>query len=467
MATGTATTLEEAAVQELRAGLRGTLLRSGDDGYDAARRVWNAMIDRRPALIARCAGASDVIRAVSFARSHHLLLSVKGGGHNVAGNAVCDGGLMIDLSPMRGIRVDPRARTVRVEAGATWAAVDHETQAFGLAVTGGQVSHTGVAGLTLGGGVGNLMRKLGLTIDNLLSVDVVLADGRLLTASAAENQDLFWAVRGGGGNFGIATSFEYRLHPVGPIVLGGMALYPAEQARELLRFYREFMAAAPDELMATVAFLTAPPAPFIPAHVQGKLMVAVLFCHIGPSERAERDAAAWRAFRTPAVDLIGPMPYVAVQRLVDDGAPYGQLQVYLKSDHLAELTDEIIDLVVAHASAITSPQSLVLLFPLGRAVARVGKEDTAFGHRDAAYDYVAYAMWTDRDDADRHVAWTRRFAAAMQPFSIGAYVNEMVDEGEERVRAAYPPATYERLVSLKRKYDPTNLFKLNQNVKPA
>lgn len=467
METTTGTGLNEAATHGLRASLRGVLLQPGDEGYDGARRVWNAMIDRHPALIVRCAGVADVIRAVTFARTHDMLVSVRGGGHNVTGNAVCDGGIVIDLSPMKGVRVDPVAQTVRAEAGLTWGELDHETQAFGLAVTGGQVSHTGISGLTLGGGVGHLMRKHGLTIDNLLSVDIVTADGRLLTASATKNEDLFWGVRGGGGNFGIVTSFEYQLHPVGPIVLGGMAVYPAEQAQDLLHFFRAFMATAPDDLMATVTFLTAPPAPFIPAHLQGTLMVAVILCHSGPTEQAERDVAALRAFSPPAVDLIGPIPYTAIQQIVDAGSPYGLLQVYLKSDHLAELSNEVIDIIVAHTATITSPQSVVILFPLGRAVSRVRKDETAFGHRDATYDYVIYSMWTDPQEAERHIQWTRAFAAAMQPFSIGVYVNEMLNEGEERVRAAYPPETYERLVALKNKYDPANVFRMNQNIKPT
>ncbi len=460
--------LEATATRELAGGLRGRLLLPGNDGYDAARSVWNAMIDRRPALIVQPAGAEDVSRAVAFAREHELRLSIKCGGHNAAGNAVCDGGLTLDLSAsMTGLRVDPEARTARAEGGLTWAPVDRDTQAHGLAVTGGQVSHTGIAGLTLGGGLGNLMRKHGLTIDNLLSVDVVLADGRFVTASAKENTDLFWGLRGGGGNFGVATAFEYRLHPVGPIVLGGMALHPAERARDLLQFVRQFMASAPEEVGVTVAFLTAPPAPFVPEAARGKPVVAIVACHCGSLEAAERDLAPLRAFGPPVVDLIQPMPYVAVQQLVDAGAAYGAHHVYLKSDHLAELSDSAIDTIVTNASAVTSPNSLVLVFPLGGAVARVAEDATAYGNRKAGWDYVVYSMWTDPREAERHTAWARTFAGAMQPFAIGAYVNEMVDEGEERVRAAYPPATYGRLAALKRKYDPTNLFRLNQNIKPA
>jgi FAD/FMN-containing dehydrogenase len=457
----------EATIRNWGRDLRGRLLFPGDDGYDGARRVWNAMIDRRPAVIVRPADAADVARAVTFARENGLLLSIRGGGHNAAGNAVCDGGMMLDLSMMTDLRVDASARTARAAGGLTWAPVDAATQAHGLAVTGGQVSHTGIAGLTLGGGLGNIMRKHGLTIDNLLSVDVVLADGRAVTASARENPDLFWALRGGGGNFGVATSFEYRLHPVGPVVLGGMVIHPPDRGAELLRFLRGFVTSAPDELGLTVAFLTAPPAPFVPEPARGKPIVAVLCCHCGSIEDATRDLAPLRAWGPPVADLIQPMPYVAVQQLVDAGVEYGAHHVYLKSDHLADLADPAIDTIVEHAAKMTSPASIVLVLPLGGAVARVADDATAFGHRSAGWDYNAYALWTDPREADRHIGWARAFSAAMQPFSIGAYVNEMVDEGEERVRAAYPPATYRRLAELKKKYDPTNLFRLNQNIRPA
>jgi FAD/FMN-containing dehydrogenase len=466
MGTQPDTGVQEAAINELGAMMRGTLLAPGDDGYDAARSVWNGMIDKKPALIARCAGAADVIAAVNFARNHGVLLSVRGGGHNVAGNAVCDGGLMIDCSRMKGIRVDPARQTARAEAGVTWGEFDRETQAFGLATTGGQVSTTGIAGLTLGGGVGWLMRKYGLVVDNLLSVDIVTADGQLRTASATENADLFWGVRGGGGNFGVVTSFEYQLHPVGPIVVGGLALYPAAQGKEVLRFFREFNATAPDELSTVAAFLTAPPAPFVPEHLHGAPMVAIAVCYAGPVEEGMAAVAPIKAFGPPSVDLIGPIPYAAQQQLLDGGVPFG-LQVYLKSEHLADLSDDVIDTLVAHTAQTTSPLTNTVIFPIGGAVARVGEMETAFAHRNAAFDYVIYAMWTDPADSARHIQWTRDFAAAMQPFSIGVYVNEMMNEGEDRVRAAYKPATYDRLVALKNQYDPTNLFRFNQNIKPT
>jgi FAD/FMN-containing dehydrogenase len=424
------------------------------------------MIDRRPALIARCAGSADVICGVNFAREHHLLLSVRGGGHNVSGNAVCDGGLMLDLSPMKGIRVDPARRTVRAQAGVTWGELDHETQAFGLAVTGGQISTTGIAGLTLGGGIGNLMRKCGLTVDNLLSADVVTADGRLLTAGPTEHEDLFWGLRGGGGNFGVATSLEYRLHPIGPIILGGMALYPAEMARALLRFYRDWAGSAPDELTVTFGFLTAPPAPFVPEHLHFQPMIGILVCYAGSIADGEQAVAPLRAFAQPAVDLIGPVPYTAVQQMLDGSAPWG-MQVYLKSAHLTGLPDEAIDIIVRYAGAMTSPLSVVPISPLGGAVGRVGEHETAFGHRGTAFDIQIFGAWTDPAEQDRHVAWVRDFSAALRPFAHGVYVNELGNEGEDRVREAYNPTSYQRLVALKTTYDPENLFRLNQNIKPA
>jgi FAD/FMN-containing dehydrogenase len=310
------------------------------------------------------------------------------------------------------------------------------------------------------------MRKCGAVVDNLLSVDLVTADGRFVTASAAENQDLFWGLRGGGGNFGIATAFEYRLHPIGPILTGGLLLYPASEATSLLRFYREYMATATDDVMALVVFLSAPPAPFVPEHLHGAPMGAVGFCHTSSLEEGQQAADRFRTFSPPAVDLIGPMPYTALQQLFDPSVPFG-LQVYLKSNHLGRLDDDEIDTMVTHAGGMTSPLSVVILLPFGGAIGRGGEDATAFGHRDAPYDYVIYSMWTEPGEADRHIRWTRDFAAAMQPFSVDVYVNEMGAEGEDRVRAAFNPRTYERLVALKNTYDPTNLFRLNQNIKPT
>jgi FAD/FMN-containing dehydrogenase len=466
MATTINTSLGEITIQQFKASLRGQLLQASDNHYNTARKVWNGMINRHPALIVRCLGVADVMNAVSFAREHNLLISIRGGGHNVAGNAVCDGGVMLDMSLMKGVRVDPLKRTVRAQAGLTWGELDHETQTFGLAVTGGQISSTGIAGLTLGGGIGNLMRTCGLTVDNLLSADIVTADGQFLTVSATQNEDLFWGIRGGGGNFGVVTSFEYRLHPVGPIVLGGLALYPAAQATELLRFYRDWAGTAPDELTATAAFLTAPPAPFVPESFHFQPMVGILVCYAGTLDEGQRYINHLRAFATPAVDLIGPMPYVAVQQLLDGAVPWG-MQVYLKSTHLTGLPDEAVNVIVRYATTMTSPLSVVPISPLGGAVGRVGEHDTAFGHRDTAFDIQIFGAWTDPQEHDQHVTWVRNFWGDLRPFANGVYVNELGTEGEERVREAYNPQTYKRLVALKNTYDPMNFFRMNQNIKPT
>lgn len=466
--TGGETVLEEAAVEEFKSSLRGELLRPGDEGYDEARAIWNGMIDKRPALIARCTGVADVIDAVNFARTNNLLVSVRGGGHNVAGKAVSDGGLMIDLSLMKGIHVDPKARTARAQPGVTWGDLDRDTQAFGLAAPGGIVSTTGIAGLTLGGGIGWLSRKHGLTSDNLLSVDIVTADGRFLTASEDENADLFWAVRGGGGNFGIVTSFEYRLHPVGPIVVAGLILHPMEKAREFLRFYREYAATAPDELTAIPLLRLAPAAPFLPEDVHGAPVVGVAVLYAGPIEDGQRVVQPLKEFGSPLVDLIGPKPYMAHQTMFDAAAPHGN-QYYLKSEYLRSLSDDAIDVIATYGASILSPLSLAAFFHLGGAVSRVAEDDTAFSHRDAAFALNIQASWLDPEESDQHIRWTRDFWTAMQPFSTGGvYVNFLSeDEGEDRVRAAYGAANYERLVALKNKYDPTNLFRLNQNIKPT
>jgi len=442
-------------IREFRSSLRGVLLQPGDAGYDTARRVWNGAIDRKPALIARCAGSADVISAVSFARANNLLVSVRGGGHNVTGNAVCDGGLMIDLSLMKGIRVDRAQRTVTAQAGATWGDLDHETQAFGLATTGGQISTTGIAGLTLGGGLGWLMRKCGLVVDNLLSVDVVTADGRFLTASATEHADLFWGLRGGGGNLGLVTSFEYRLHPIGPMVMGGVVVHPAARARDALRFYRDYMATASEDEMVVFAF-QANPAP----------VVGMALCHVGPLEAGQRAAERLRAFGEPLADFLGPMPYTAVQKAMDEAMPFGR-HVYLRSDHLVGLDDDVIDTCVRYGTAMTSPMSVAVIVPLGGAVTRVGEHDTAFSHRSTPFDIDIFGIWTDPRESDRHLKWGRDFGAALQPFSRGVYINEMGSEGDERIRAAYNAANYARLVTLKKQYDPTNFWRMNQNIKPV
>jgi len=451
-------------VAALREKVRGDVMLPSDDGYDAARTVWNAMVDRHPAVIVRAAGVADVLAAVNFAREAGLVFSVRGGAHNVTGSAVCDGGLMLDMSSMKSIRVDPEDQSVRAEAGCLWRELDHETQAFGLAVTGGQASDTGIGGLTLGGGVGQLMRFCGATVDNLLSVDLVTAAGELLTVDAERHPDLFWAVRGGGGNFGVVTSFEYRLHEVGPIILGGMLLYPASQATELLRFYRDLMPGAPDALNVTVAFVTAPPEPFVPDDLQGRPAVGVLICYVGDIEAGERLVAPLRETFAPAVDLVGPMPYAVHQTLMDATTPWGR-QVFLKSANLKELSDDVIATVVDHAAQATSPMTVVPINSWGGAISRVPEDATAFGHRDSKFTIYIFAMWPDPPDADGHIAWARAFHTALRPHMNGIYVNELGTD--ERVHEAYSPATYARLVEVKNTYDPMNFFQMNQNIKPT
>ncbi len=453
-------------VQALAARVRGEVITPGNDGYDTARQVWNAMIDKYPALIVRCTGVADVLNAVTFARSHNLLVAVRGGGHNVAGNATCDGGMVIDLSPMKSIRIDPIRRVARAEPGLTWGEFDHETQAFGLALPGGIQSTTGIAGFTLGGGFGYLTRKHGLTCDNLLSADVITADGQFLTASASENTDLFWGLRGGGGNFGIVTSFEFRLFPLGP-VLGGMLIYPAARAKEVLRFYREYVSTVPDELFTIPAFTTAPAAPHVPPHLHGKPVLNILICYAGRPEEGERIVHPLRAFGPPEVDLVDTKPYTEVQTLLDAANPPGRLN-YWKAEYLTGYSDEAIETMVNYVTQRPSPFSKVLLAHLEGAISRVDHDETAYVHRDAPFLLNINSMWTDAQESARHIGWARDFWAAMQPFSAGGvYVNFLSNEGEDRIKAAYDPKTYERLVALKNKYDPTNFFRLNQNIKPT
>jgi FAD/FMN-containing dehydrogenase len=455
-------------VERLRPGVRGPVILPVDPGYDAARAIWNGAIDRRPACIARCTGVADVVAAVGFARERDLLVAVRSGGHGVGGHALCDGGLVIDLSPMKGIRVDPATRTARAEAGVLWGELDRETQLFGLATVGGIVTHTGIAGLTLGGGIGWLMRKHGATVDNLLSADVVTAQGEIVTASGEENPDLFWAIRGGGGNFGIVTSFEYRLHPVGPIVLAGPVFHPLEDAPEVLRFYREFIAAAPDELTTIFDLSVAPPLPFLPEAVHGKPIVMVGACYAGSPDEGAEIVRPLKQFGRPIVDLLQPKPYTALQSMFDPLVPHGWHR-YWKSVELPPLTDDAIDTLVEHASAFTSPKSYCIVFQLGGALARVGEDETAYSQRDAAHNVNINAVWTEDDvEGERHVAWAREFFSAMQPHAVGrVYLNFLGDEGADRVRQAYGARQYERLAGLKRTYDPTNLFRMNQNISPT
>lgn len=454
---GADTTIDDAALEAFKTSLRGELLRPGDPGYDDARKVWNGMIDKRPALIARCTGVADIIDAVHFARTNALLVSVRGGGHNITGNAVCDGGLMIDLSRMKSVRVDPAKRTARAEAGLTWGEYNRETQAFGLASTGGVVSTTGIAGLTLGGGLGWLMGKHGLSCDNVLSADIVTADGQFFTASASEHPDLFWGLRGGGGNFGVVTSFEYRLHPVDS-VLAGMVLHPMAKAKDVLRFYREYARSAPDELTAFAALMTSP---------EGAPVVAIIVGYIGPMAEGERLVAPVRKFGSPMADTIGPMSYVQLNTMFDAAFPYGGVQRYWKSSFLKHLGDDVLDILVTRAATMPSPMSMVGFFHVHGAASRVKPNETAFGLRDDQWDYDIISQWLNPEESAHHIQWTREFWTAVEPFATGeVYVNHLDAEEGTRIRAAYSD-NYERLVALKNTYDPTNLFRLNQNIKPT
>lgn len=450
--------LTEPTLEAFRTSLRGPLVCPGDASYDAARKIYNGMIDRHPALIARCAAVADVITAVNFARTHDLVMAVRGGGHSAAGSSTCDGGLVVDLSPMKGIRVDPVRRIARAQGGVTWGEFDHETQAFGLATTGGIASTTGIAGLTLGGGIGYLNRKYGLACDNLLSADVVTADGRLLTASPTENADLFWALRGGGGNFGVVTSFEYQVHAVGPTVLAGFVLWPLDQAKEVLRFYREFSVAAPDEARLDAILGTSPLGPSL----------AIISCWCGSMEEGERVLRPLRAFGPPALDTIAPVPYKTIQTLLESlGYVPGQMH-YWKSNFFKDLTDEAIDTIVDAVHPTPARLCAVAIEQVGGAISRVGPAETAFAHRQAEHSFLAVGVAEERAEAEACVAWARKVWSTAQPFlDEGVYVNYMVeDEGEARVRSAYG-ASYERLVAIKTKYDPTNLFRSNQNIKPT
>ncbi|WP_135304816.1 ester cyclase [Haloarcula amylovorans] len=456
----------ESAVENLREQARGEVLLPGGDGYDEARTIWNAMIDRRPAVSVRCAGTADVIGAVDFAREHDLLLSVKGGGHNVSGNAVCDDGIMVDLSQMTSVRVDPTAKTVRVEPGVTMADLDHETQAYGLATPGGVVSMTGVAGLTLGGGWGWLSRTYGLAIDNLRSVDIVTADGELRRVSEDENPDLFWGVRGGGGNFGIATSFEFDCYEVGPEVLAGLIVHPFEDAADLLRFHREVTAEAPDELCCYAAILTAPPEPFLPEEVHGSPVFAFALCYSGDVEEGERTVKSLRDYGDPIADLVDTYPYTAFQQILDDGYQPG-VRNYWKSRFIDSLSDDAINLVLEYAESRPSPLTEILIEHQGGAITQIEPEATAYYHRDAELTFNILSRWEDPTEDEEHIEWTQQFFEAMAPYSAnGVYVNFLGEEGEERVKAAYGD-NYDRLVELKNTYDPDNLFRMNQNIKPT
>lgn len=462
------TSIDKAAVDGLAANFQGQLIRSDDPAYDTVRQIWNGHVQRRPALIARCTGVADVIAAIRFGREHDLNPSVRGGGHAVAGHAVCDDGLMIDLSTMTGSRVDPMARTIQVEGGCLNSHLDRESQAFGLAATGGIVSHTGVAGLTLGGGIGHLMRTFGLSVDALRSCDVVTADGDFVMANERGNADLFWGLRGGGGNFGIVTNFTFGLHPLGPTVLAGMVAWPMDDAPLVLRFLRDFVADAPDEVGIMANLRLAPPLPVIPPELRGKPIVALVATYAGPVDEGEAVLRPIGAIATPAVSAIVPKPYVAHQKMFDAALPRGR-HYYWKSHKLGPLTDEIIDVVVEHCAQITSPLSTVPIFSLGGAVARVPEDATAFPYRDAAHDINIVASWLPDDvgEADRHIDWVRRFFGALEPHSRGVYVNFTSDDAGDRVRVAYSDQQWLRLTALKAKFDPSNFFRMNANIPPS
>jgi len=452
--------IDQQTIDAFRAGFRGSVLLPGDEGYDEARSVWNGMIDRRPALIARCAGAADVMAAVKLAKGHDLIVSVKGGGHNIAGNAVCQDGLMIDLSTMRSVYVDRQARTARAEGGATWGDFDAETQAFGLATTGGLISTTGVAGLTLGGGIGWLMGSYGLACDNLISLDLVTADGELVTASAEQNPELFWGLKGGGGNFGVVTSFEFRLFPVGPL-LAGMLLYPLDRAAEAFARFRDFLREAPDEVGALAGFVTTP---------DGDRVFALVLVYNGPVADGERVLEPLREFGSPLLDTIEPMPYRVIQTLFDAGAPPG-LRNYWKSSFLKDVPDDAMEILVERFRKAPDAHCKMFIECIGGEVRRAGRDDSVFAHRDSPFNLLILGGWELASADEANIAWTRDTWRAMQPYaSEGVYVNYLnqeADEGSDRVKAAYGPERYARLAALKAKYDPGNLFRMNQNVRPA
>ena len=448
-------------------GFGGELIGPGDAGYDEARKVFNGMVDRRPAVIARCTSAGDVAAAIRLARDNHLPLSVRGGGHGVTGSAVVDGGVCIDLRGMKGIEVDPVGRTVRAEGGVQWGEFDAATQAHGLAVTGGRHPDTGIAGLTLGSGSGWLERKFGYVCDNLVKAEMVTADGQQVIACETENPDLFWAIRGGGGNFGVVTAFHLRLHPLGPVVMGGALFYPGEMAAELARFYRDFMEAAPDELGGGMVFMTAPPVEPFPPAMRGKPAVGIIVCYAGPIEAAAAVLAPLRAFGPPALDLVQPMPYLAVQKLTEGGNPIG-VRNYWTADFYNELPDAALDTLVDWAQRRPSPIGSFVMAPGGGAVARVPDDATAFTQRQPKWNIHYLTMWFDPADDDRNIAFTRGVAGAMKPWATGrVYLNYIGDEGQDRIESSFGSEKMARLRLAKAKWDPDNLFSHNQNIRPA
>src|SRR6266498_5985096 len=457
--------LDDAAFNELAASFRGPLVRPSDPTYDWDRNIWNGSIDRHPALIARCAGVADVMAAVRFARRTGLRVAVRGGGHSFPGQSTCDGGIVIDLSLMRGIRVDPEARTARAQPGVLLGELDHETQAFGLAVPAGIVTHTGLAGLTLGGGIGWLMRKYGLTVDQLLSVDLITADAEFVKASESENPDLFWGVRGAGGNFGIVTEFEFRLNPVGPIVLAGPIFWPMEASPTVLRFYRDWITDVPEELTTIVVHRMMPPRPVIPPDLHGKPVVTVICCYAGPVEEGEKVIRPMKEFGSPILDLCTPKPFTAHQAMFDPSFPQGWWY-YFRSCDIAELGDEVIDIIAERATQMTSPLTAFPIFQLGGAISHVGENETAFNGRGSGHTININATTATREGFDEEREWSKGLWSALKPYHTSVYVNFLMEEGEERIRQAYGTDSYDRLKALKRRYDPDNFFRLNQNIPP-
>ena len=461
-------TLDAAAAQQLDGRFGGELLRPEDPGYEDARKVFNAMIDRRPALIARCRGVADVMAAVGLARDQGLSVAIRGGAHAVSGHAVCDEGLVIDVSPMKGVRIDPETKTAHAQAGLNWGELDRETQAFALAVPGGRVPSTGVAGLTLGGGSGWIERKCGFTCDSVLSADVVTADGEMVVASPDSHQDLFWALKGGGGNFGVVTSFQFQLHDVGPTLFGGMMMFPIERAVELMQAYREFIADAPDEVGGAAAVLTAPPEEFVPEPVRGKPIFAFIVCYVGPVEEGQQ------AFQPlvdlePAMNMTGPIPYAqGLQKLIEPGNPPG-MNHYWKAGFLKDLTDEAIETFVQHGGDAPSPLTANIMLPLGGAITKVGDDETVLGYRkEAGWNYHLLGQWVDPAASDRNIEWTRDFDAAMAEHALdGVYVNFVADPPDDVLERSFGHEKHERLVAVKDRYDPHNLFCFNQNIKPS
>jgi FAD/FMN-containing dehydrogenase len=458
--------VQASKIEDFRSGFKGEILLPKDGAYENARKIWNGMIDKRPAIIARCTNTADVVRAVNFARDNSLLLAIRGGGHNIAGNAMCDAGIVIDLSQMKAAKVDAGARRVTVEGGATLGDLDAATQAHGLATPVGINSTTGIAGLTLGGGFGWLSRKYGMTIDNLESAEVVTATGEVVRASATEHPDLFWALRGGGGNFGVVTRFEFRLHPVGPELLSGLIVYPFSAAKSVLQQYRDFMAKAPDELSVWTVLRQAPPLPFLPKEVHGKEVVVLALLYVGDPKQGEQLIAPLRKFGTPVGEAVGVQPYVAWQKAFDPLLTTGARN-YWKSHNFSTLQDGLFDAVIEYVGKLPSPQCEIFFGAIGGATTRPAPDSAAYAHRDAMYVMNVHGRWDDPADDKSCIAWSRDYFNASAPFaSAGVYVNFLTAEETDRVGAAYGPS-YNRLAQVKRKYDPGNLFRVNQNIKPA